>query len=244
MAKWFVAPSLKTLFAEINAAWPNRDKSTDGTIGDAAHSSRDSQHNPNDDPNDSVPDGAVTAADIDKDGINVKKVLNKLIGDDRVWYVIYDGVIWSRTYGWTARKYNGSNPHTSHIHVSLVQSRAAVNSTAGWGLKPISTGGGGGKMPGAAKPAPKPVQPAPKGPYAKLAAGVKPGRRHTQVRVLQRLLIAAGYGPIRGAVTNYYGENTEAAVRRFHKKNPQFASGPQDGVIGPKGFAHLQKEAE
>jgi hypothetical protein len=240
MAKWFVAPSLKILFDEINSAWPNRDKSTDGTIGDAAHSSRDSQHNPNDNPNDSVPDGAVTAADIDKDGINVKKVLNKLIGDDRVWYVIYDGVIWSRTYGWAARKYNGSNPHKSHIHVSLVQSKAAVNSKAGWGLKKASTGGGGGKTPTTSKP----VQPSPKGPYEKLAAGVKPGKRHTQVRVLQRLLIEAGYGPIRGAVTNYYGENTEAAVRRFHKANPQFAERPQDSVIGPKGFQHLQKEAD
>ncbi len=86
------------------------------------------------------------------------------------------------------------------------------------------------------KPEPKPV-------YVKLDPAVKPGKRHAQVRLLQRLLLKAGYGPIRGAVTNYYGENTEAAVRRFHKKNPKFASAPVDGVIGPKGFQHLQAEA-
>lgn len=91
----------------------------------------------------------------------------------------------------------------------------------------------------------KVVEPAtrPKVEYVKLADGVKPGKRHTQVRLLQRLLIKAGYGPIRGAVTTYYGENTEAAVRRFHRKNPKFAEGPADSKIGPKGFVHLQQEA-
>lgn len=239
MSSWFVAPALKTLFAEVNDRWPDRDKSTDGTIGDAAHSSRDSQHNPNDDPKDAVPDGAVTAADIDKDGINVNVLLNKLIGDERVWYVIHNRTIWSKTYGWKARRYNGSNPHTSHIHVSLAQSKAAVNSKKAWGLKAVSVGGGG-KMPGTSKP----VQPDPKGPYEKLSPGVKPGKRHPQVRILQRLLIAAGYGPIRGSVTTFYGENTQAAVKRFHRKNPQFAEGKNDPAIGPKGYAHLQKEAE
>lgn len=228
MSNWKLAPALTTLFAEINKKWPNRDKSTDGTIGDAAHSSRDSEHNPNDDPHDSVPDGLVTAGDIDKDGINVNLLLNTLIGDDRVWYVIHNRTIWSRTYGWKARAYTGSNPHIGHIHVSLTQSKAQVNSTKTWGL---------GKAA-----APKP--PATKPKYEKLSAGVKVGKRHAQVPLLQRSLIKAGYGPIRGSVTTFYGPETVKAVERFHKKNPQFASSKQDGVIGPKGFEHLQAEAD
>lgn len=232
MSSWFVAPALKTLFAEINSVWPNRDKSTDGTIGDAAHSSRDSEHNPNDDPKDSVPDGAVTAADIDKDGINVKKLLNKLIGDDRVWYVIHDGTIWSRTHGWIARRYTGTNPHEGHIHVSLVQSKAAVNSTKAWGLKTVAK--------------PKPPVKTDSSKYAKLEKGVAIGKRHPQVRDLQRLLIKTGYGPIRGAITTFYGENTADAVNRFHKAHPEFRTAglKYDGQIGNKGFEQLQKEAE
>jgi hypothetical protein len=79
----------------------------------------------------------------------------------------------------------------------------------------------------------------------KLEEGVKPGRRHPQVRLLQQLLLKAGYGPIRGSISNYYGENTENAVARFHKKNPRLSDNPNgfDGEIGPKGFEELQKEA-
>lgn len=78
----------------------------------------------------------------------------------------------------------------------------------------------------------------------KLAPGVKPGKRDAQVKVLQQLLIKAGYGPISGAPTTFYGQHTEDAVNRFHKKNPTLSSGnPYDGAIGPKGFAELQKEA-
>lgn len=96
------------------------------------------------------------------------------------------------------------------------------------------------------KAAPKPVEPtpAPAVKLVKLAAGVVPGKRDAQVKVLQQLLIKAGYGPISGSPSTYYGENTENAVARFHKKNPKFASNSQyDGAIGAGGFAELQKEA-
>ncbi|MFF4528192.1 N-acetylmuramoyl-L-alanine amidase [Streptomyces sp. NPDC001407] len=78
-----------------------------------------------------------------------------------------------------------------------------------------------------------------------LAAGVTPGARHPQVRELQRLLIAAGYGPIKGAVTDFYGVNTEGAVARFHDANPSLKSTgvSRDVAIGGRGWAELQKEA-
>lgn len=134
MAGWKLAPSLAALFAEINVKWPNRDRTTDGTIGDAAHSARVSQHNPNRDPDDTVPDGMVTAIDVDKDGINVDTLLKAVIGDRRVWYVIWDRHIYSRTNDWRKIPYNGSNPHTSHVHVSLRQTKEACTDIGSWGL--------------------------------------------------------------------------------------------------------------
>ncbi|HKV33547.1 MAG TPA: hypothetical protein VJP89_04485, partial [Pyrinomonadaceae bacterium] len=58
---WRVAKSLLRLREQINELAPNRSKASDGTIGDAAHASRKSDHNP------WVKDGSigvVTAMDI------------------------------------------------------------------------------------------------------------------------------------------------------------------------------------
>src|SRR5215472_9581086 len=44
--QWRVAKSLARLRTQINDAFPQRSKSSDGTIGDAAHASRSSDHNP------------------------------------------------------------------------------------------------------------------------------------------------------------------------------------------------------
>ncbi|MFF3017124.1 N-acetylmuramoyl-L-alanine amidase [Streptomyces sp. NPDC057939] len=78
-----------------------------------------------------------------------------------------------------------------------------------------------------------------------LASGVKPGARHPQVRELQQLLLQAGYGPISGAVTDFYGPATQAAVARFHDRHTEFKSTgvSRDVTIGARGFAVLQKEA-
>lgn len=94
------------------------------------------------------------------------------------------------------------------------------------------------------KPAPKPA-PAPKPKRALiLHKAVTPGGTDPQVRVLQQLLIDAGYGPIKGAPSDYYGENTQAAVARFHRENPKLSSGTHpDVVIGRLGFKLLQEQA-
>ncbi|MGB4989147.1 MAG: hypothetical protein WBO10_07930, partial [Pyrinomonadaceae bacterium] len=62
---WRIAESLKKLREQINAEWPGRDKASDGGIGDAAHASRSSDHNPW--VKDSRGQGVVTAIDIDED---------------------------------------------------------------------------------------------------------------------------------------------------------------------------------
>ena len=61
-----IAKSLLTLRAQIDAMAPNRNKSSDGAIGDQSHQTRNSDHNPN-------ADGVVTAMDITNDpehGVN------------------------------------------------------------------------------------------------------------------------------------------------------------------------------
>lgn len=232
---WTLAPSLKKLFAEINARWPNRDRTSDGSIGDAAHSARESQHNPNRDPSDSIPDGTVTAIDVDSTSIDANALIRAAIADSRTWYIIHNRTIWSSTYDFRARRYTGTNPHTGHVHISLRQSGAAARSTASWNI--FTGSSGGGKTPGTTKPAPAPVV------KTSLHPNVKPNRSHKQVAEIQRALIKAGYGPIRGSVSYFYGENTQAAVVRFHRANPQFASSRNDPVLGPKGWRHLQDEA-
>ena len=91
---WRVAGCLLVLRDEINERWPERDKASDGMIGDAAHASSDSDHNPF-----IIDDGVgvVRALDVDVDGIDAAKLAEHLRqlgkkGDKRVnngGYVIF-----------------------------------------------------------------------------------------------------------------------------------------------------------
>ena len=129
MGTYYLAASLVALRAELDAKWPRRDRSSDGWIGDAAHSSRASQHNPD---WSSVPPGVVDALDVDVDGIDVRALMDAVVTDRRVWYVIHDRRIWSRTNGWKPKRYTGSNPHVKHVHVSIQPTRAAREDTGPW----------------------------------------------------------------------------------------------------------------
>lgn len=124
---YYLAPSLVALRTEINNRWPNRNTSADGWIGDASHAARPSDHNP-----DWSSGGVVRAIDVTCDGIDRKACLKAIIGDPRVWYVISNGIIYSRTYGWTARRYTGSNPHNHHFHVSILHSQTAERDLSPW----------------------------------------------------------------------------------------------------------------
>ena len=115
---WRVANSLLKLREQVNAKAPDRDKSSDGTIGDAAHSARTSDHNPD-------TDGVVKAMDISNDPrhkVRSRDIAEaiRLSKDSRVKYVISDGEIFSSiTSPWKWRKYTGSNPHFQHVHISV-----------------------------------------------------------------------------------------------------------------------------
>ena len=114
---WRVAYSLDELRNEVNARWPNRNKASDGTIGDPAHAAIPSDHNPN-------AAGVVCAFDITNDNINgpgsdwlARQFLASPHPDAK--YFIWNRQIASKTHGWTVRSFTGSDPHTSHMHVSV-----------------------------------------------------------------------------------------------------------------------------
>ncbi len=136
---WYVANSLDQLLAEINASAPNRNKASDGSIGDASHSSSTSDHNPCDCHN------AVCARDYTHDpagGFDSYAFANWLAErtkgpENRVKYVISNGRIasgqgQSHPPGvW--RTYTGSNPHDHHVHVSVRHGSDLFNNSGAWG---------------------------------------------------------------------------------------------------------------
>lgn len=112
------------LRSQLNATFPGRSKTSDGWIGDEAHANRVSDHNPDD-------SGEVRAFDFTADpSLPVQALADACAADTRATYVIYDGRI---NYGSGWRTYTGTNPHRTHVHVS-VRSGAANHD---WNL-PVS----------------------------------------------------------------------------------------------------------
>lgn len=128
---WVVDRSLNVLLAQIDAAAPNRDRSSDGSIGDEGHAATVSAHNPQDtadssDGND--PDGQVDARDITHDprfaGSDMAQVTEAIrqSKDRRVRLIIFNKRIFA-SYAtasrpaWTWGPYSGDNDHSKHAHV-------------------------------------------------------------------------------------------------------------------------------
>lgn len=144
------AKSLTKLVVEIDAAWPGRDKgsgSSDGWLGDQAHQTRKSDHNPD-------ANGVVRAQDIDVDldgryvpSVDDEALVQFLVGlgrggDNRLnpdGYVISCRRIWSSARGWVQREYSGSNAHAKHTHVSCTSDPAGYDDQRPWGIAHLST---------------------------------------------------------------------------------------------------------
>jgi len=142
---YWEAPALVALTAEINAAAPKRSKASDGWIGDKAHASRDSEHNPEDWPTSWT--GVVRARDYTHDpkgGLDCSELAQDLVELMRGRkhpalgpgaYIIWAGRIISFNRldeGW--RPYPGTNPHTKHLHISVAAAAAGYNSKVRWGV--------------------------------------------------------------------------------------------------------------
>lgn len=122
--------ALARLRADFNTRFPNRDHTSDGWIGDAAHQREISGHNPDETGGGEYEDAdskdEVRAIDVDVDfrepGITAQEVVDSILATPadltRLKYIIYNRRIWSRNTSWKPRAYTGSNPHDKHIHFS------------------------------------------------------------------------------------------------------------------------------
>jgi Putative peptidoglycan binding domain len=203
---WRMAGALEDLRGEINARWPNRDKKSDGGIGDKHHCPpggrenwKKSQHCPN-------PSGVVCARDFDSDGIpaawlaeHVRKL--GLGGDKRLantGYVIYNRRIASAQYAWVWRVYRGLDPHTSHVHVTVSTSPTGYDVRGSWGVRTTTVPTGPG-VPGDL----------PKHPLGSRELRlVEPKMRGTDVAFVQRWVGA-------DADNGVYDQHTVGRVERF-----------------------------
>lgn len=102
----------------------DRDRTSDGWIGDSRHSARKSDHSPDE-------QGWVRAIDIDRDLSGKSKpdlmpdvadqlrILAKR--DKRISYIIFAGKIASAKSLWRWRTYKGINKHDHHCHISFTR---------------------------------------------------------------------------------------------------------------------------
>lgn len=148
MASWTLVPCLVVLREEFDTLAPNRDKSSDGSIGDSAHASSSSDHNPDETGATPYEDAdninEVHAIDVDANlnlsGWTMTRAVNIIVErhrvgvDDRLQNVIYNKKVWSRSWGWTEREYTGSNPHDGHAHFSSRYTLAEETDERPWGL--------------------------------------------------------------------------------------------------------------
>lgn len=233
---WRLAPSLVVCRGEINARFPGRDLASDGSIGDAAHSSRTSDHNPDE-------FGIVRAIDVDedldgntvdsgKDAWVIAETLRQS-RDPRIKYVIYESMMFSsydhaEGSAWTWRPYRGVNLHKKHVHISILPSMEAANDTrywfpATWRGQPLPTP--------APTPAPTPT-PTPTSGRTTVAVELpvlKRGSKGRDVESLQHLLVGrAGQYVGRSGPDGDFGRATESAVKNVQR----FFGAVDDGVVG------------
>lgn len=210
---WRIAKSLDVLLASVNLAAPNRSKKSDGSIGDGAHASRASDHNP------WVRDGSmgiVTARDFTHDqkgGFDAYQFAEALKAhrDPRIKYVISNRRIWTPAVSQSWRKYNGVNPHDKHTHVSVKASKPLYDLTIPWDLS----------VPVTSQPVPLPQ------PVKTDRPLLKRGSKGQEVRNIQLLL--------KIKVDGDFGSKTEKAVKAFQSGSGLNA----DGKIGPDTWVAL-----
>ena len=215
---WRVAESLQTLLRQVNELTPERDKKSDGSIGDAAHASRSSDHNP------WVKEGRmgiVTARDFTHDMVgphilDAHKLVEalKASGDPRI---ISNRRIWNPSVSPDWRAYKGSNPHTMHAHVSVKSDKAHYDDASPWDLSGYA--------------APTIMDVAKEAAVATPMVSMPLTKRRAKgehVKRLQSLLNAKGADP-KLTVDGKFGAKTEIEVRDFQKQEGLSA----DGIVGP-----------
>lgn len=120
--------AMQSLTAAIKRRWPGV---VVYGIGDHAHQLAPSDHNEDDTPG-SHPAQSDTDRNPEHRAIDVMlgpafsradgyALVNALVGDaasrKRLFYIIFDSWLWSRSYGWVKQRFSG-DPHRDHPHIS------------------------------------------------------------------------------------------------------------------------------
>lgn len=219
---WRVAEALLKLRAEVNERWPQRSRSSDGTIGDEEHASRSSDHNPwvKDSTTGKVT-GIVTGMDITHDpahGLDSQALADALLAsrDARIKYIISNKKIASGTGqnkpAWKWRPYTGKNPHDHHVHISVKPGKSFYDSTATWAFGEVAS-----PPVGHITDTERPV--------------LRRGSVGPDVKELQNILGLAQDGS--------FGPVTEAAVKAAQKSAGIVA----DGIVGPHTWDILKQRS-
>jgi hypothetical protein len=110
------APCLLQLLRQVDAFAPGRSRSSDGIMGDPAHQARKSDHNQG---------NALDLTHSPGRGFDAGQLAESLrrqmasYPGGRVSYLIFNRQIASPRTGWKWVGYTGSNPHTTHAHISI-----------------------------------------------------------------------------------------------------------------------------
>lgn len=217
---WRLAQSLFVLRSQVNAKWPGRSKESDGTIGDEAHASRSSDHNP------WIKDGGVgivTGMDITHDpsgGFDSYAFADMLLKnqDPRLKYVISNRRIGAGPAGPSPGKwrvYNGTNRHDHHCHISVMPDKSKYDKTDSWDIAAVTA------------PHPDVVLN-----YVAPPKTLRKGDRGEIVEKLQGRLNAHGAGL---NIDGDFGEKTANAVMLFQTMNNL----PRDTIVGPMTWKAL-----
>ena len=211
---WRLAKSLIKLREQVNEAFPDRDKSSDGSIADFAHSQRKSDHNSNG-------AGVVTAIDIDadlSDTVKVGVLVSKLQAsrDPRIKYLIWNRQITVKGDVTKWKPYKGANAHQHHCHISVSADPALYDDASDWNLDSAAT------IPTEpAEPVKKPQWPI-----------LERGDNGLLVKTVQIKLNALGFSL---TVDSDFGPATERAVRAFQRSKGL----REDGKVGMLTLAQL-----
>lgn len=228
---WRLAESLAQLRAQLDAQFPRRDRTSDGSIGDAAHASRSSDHNA------WVKDGrmgVVTALDVDRDiapnysAADLAEELRKS-RDPRIKYIISMARIASSypaggKAAWEWRTYTGSNAHKEHMHLSVNSDKRLYDSETPWPVGKTTK-----QIEVVTPPVTTPTVPIPEAEIETRRAILKLGSAGEDVGYLQRML-----GKLED--DNDFGPLTEARVKEFQKMYGL----PQSGVVDAASWAAIE----